>query len=187
MICPAFQSSFIYDDSEREKLFAYFEDSVPVINHYVNKSKYGIMETTSRSKRERQLRTIRMEIIFPEKADSSYLDSTLVASNNLSGLNARQIDSVNNRRSQPVNFYNVEQETYMKLFGEYLSFPEPEGEAGAKTPEGGDTESKEPDYSGMTRKERKQARREERKKRKEEQEVPDQQAGGTTGPGEAGS
>jgi len=164
MICPAFQSAFIYNDSTRERLFAYFtHDSLPAIQPYSSKDKYGIIEKTSRKKRYNQLQTVEMERIYPPK--DTYRDSLLLAMDDAPEGETMNIDSLMSSRSKLRNRYNVEQETYMRLFGQYLYFPEPpdpdeESESSETTTEEA-TEN-------MTRKERRQARKEARSQAKEE-------------------
>lgn len=166
MICPAFQSSFIYNDEQRENLFAYFnQDSLPIGNNYVAKNKYGIIEQVNRNKRSRQMRTVEMEIVFPGNPDTE--DSTLTASNEVTDLTLDQTDSLKNHFNGPVNHYNVEQQNYMKLYGEYLPKPTPELEEDEILEELETDSEKMPGFSNMTRKERRQAERVENKKRKE--------------------
>lgn len=164
MICPAFQSAFIYNDSTRNSLFAYFSpDSLPIIEPYSSKNKYGIVEKTSKKKRTAQLRIVPMERIYPPK--DTYRDSLLLAMDNVPEGETMNIDSLMSIRSKVRNRYNVEQETYMRLFGQYLYFPEPpdpdeEADPSEAAPEDA--------MENMTRKERRQARKEARAKAKEE-------------------
>ena len=159
MICPAFQSAFIYNDSTRDRLFSYFtHDSLPAIQPYSSKDKFGIIEKTSKKKRYNQLQTVAMERIYPPK--DNYRDSLLLAMDSAPDGEAMNIDSLMDVRSKVRNRYNVEQETYMRLFGEYLYFPEPPDP---------DEESESSEMTeNMTRKERRQARREARAQAKEE-------------------
>lgn len=163
MICPAFQSAFIYNDSTRNSLFAYFShDSLPIIEPYSSKNKYGIVEKTSKKKRNSQLRIVAMERIYPPK--DTYRDSLLLAMDNAPDGETMDIDSLMSIRSKVRNRYNVEQETYMRLFGQYLYFPEPPDPNEEDPAEATSEEAVE----NMTRKERRQARREARAKAKEE-------------------
>src|SRR5690606_26769219 len=84
MICPAFQSSFIYNDEKRETLFAYFgEDSLPLLQGHTNKNNFGIIEDIARRKRRDNFRTVRMERIYPEKDVEN--DSLMLALNSPDG------------------------------------------------------------------------------------------------------
>lgn len=165
MICPAFQSAFIYNDSTRERLFAYFtHDSLPAIEPYATKNKYGIIEKVSKNKRYNQLQTVEMRRIYPPK--DTYRDSLLLVLSDAPTGETMNIDSLMGARSQLRNRYNVEQETYMQLFGQYLNLPEPPDpdedlETTATSEEAEPTEN-------MTRKEKRQARRAAKAKAREE-------------------
>lgn len=103
-----------------------------------------------------------MERIYPPK--DTYRDSLLLAMDNAPDGETMDIDSLMSIRSKVRNRYNVEQETYMRLFGQYLYFPEPPDPNEEDPAEATSEEALE----NMTRKERRQARREARAKAKEE-------------------
>jgi len=70
LICPAYQSAFIYDKEALRKKFSYFnEDSTPKILT-ASKTKYLIAEPSSYQKRLRSLRTVEMKPVFPVVPDS---------------------------------------------------------------------------------------------------------------------
>lgn len=163
MICPAYQSAFIYNDSIRDRLFAYFdEDSLPAIVPFSSKNKYGIIEKVSERKRLNSLQIVRMEKIFP--GEDPTRDSLLLALGETQGENLN-VDSLVNAHLEAQYHYNVEQETYMQLFGEYLYRPPP------PEPDSENTEnSEEVPEENMTRKERRQARREAKAQEKEKRE-----------------
>src|SRR5690606_2976958 len=122
MICPAFQSAFIYNDSTRAQLFAYFDhDSLPSQTVYSSKTKYGIIEKVKRKKRVSQMRVVKMEKVFPEK-DPAY-DSLMLALNTVAVAENLDLDSLIGAEPQFQYNYNVEQENYMRLFGKYLPQP----------------------------------------------------------------
>ena len=71
MICPAYQSAFILDDSVRLSKFSLFDiDSLPK-GFLTSKDKYGnrtigIIEDLHVAQRERELKTIEMITVFPK-------------------------------------------------------------------------------------------------------------------------
>lgn len=70
VVCPAFQSAFIYDQDELRKKFSYFqEDSTPKILT-ASKTKYLIAEPVSYRKKLRSLQTVQMRDINPVLPDS---------------------------------------------------------------------------------------------------------------------
>lgn len=64
MICPAFQSSFIMDDSVRTALFSPFTDSLPK-EFAVDKSKYGIINELTYVEKSNSIKKIEMQLVFP--------------------------------------------------------------------------------------------------------------------------
>ena len=65
MICPAFQSSFILDDSVRTAIFSPFEgDSLPK-EFMVDKSKFGIINELTYAEKTNAIKSIEMQLIFP--------------------------------------------------------------------------------------------------------------------------
>ncbi len=70
MICPAYQSAFIYDKNELRKRFSYFqEDSTPKIL-MASKTKYLIAEPISYRKKLRAMQTVAMKPLNPVVPDS---------------------------------------------------------------------------------------------------------------------
>ena len=70
LICPAYQSAFIYDKDELRKKFSYFqEDSTPKILT-ASKTKYLIAEPVSYRKKLRSMQTVQMKDINPKLPDS---------------------------------------------------------------------------------------------------------------------
>ncbi|WKN43220.1 hypothetical protein [Tunicatimonas pelagia] len=81
MICPAFQSSFILDDSVRITHFSLFEGDTTAYapkEFVTDKSRYGIMSEVSYPKKYNSIKTIEMVTIFPpgepQSQDSAYVD-----------------------------------------------------------------------------------------------------------------
>jgi hypothetical protein len=70
LICPAYQSAFIYDKNELRKQFSYFqEDSTPKIL-VASKTKFLIAEPMSYRKKLRSMQTIAMKPVNPVLPDS---------------------------------------------------------------------------------------------------------------------
>lgn len=70
MICPAYQSAFIYDKEALRKKFSYFkEDSTPKVL-MASKTRYLIAEPVSYQKKIRTMQTVEMKPIFPVVPDS---------------------------------------------------------------------------------------------------------------------
>jgi hypothetical protein len=77
MICPAYQSAFIYDKNELRKKFSYFEeDSTPKLL-VASKTKYLIAEPMSYRKKLRSLQTVAMTPVNPVLPDSMTVDEDL--------------------------------------------------------------------------------------------------------------
>ena len=75
VICPAFQSTFIQDDSVRLAKFSMMgPDSLPK-TFITDKSRVGIMQHSSYSKDDNSMKIVTMEIIFPPGLPTR--DSTL--------------------------------------------------------------------------------------------------------------
>ena len=65
MICPAFQSSFIQDDSVRMAIFSPFQgDSLPK-ELAVDKGRYGIINGVTYYDKANSMKTIEMQLVFP--------------------------------------------------------------------------------------------------------------------------
>jgi hypothetical protein len=70
MICPAYQSAFVYDKNELRKRFSYFqEDSTPKML-MASKTKYLIAEPVSYRRKVRSMQTIPMRDVNPVLPDS---------------------------------------------------------------------------------------------------------------------
>src|SRR5688500_7065575 len=70
MVCPAYQSAFIYDQDALRKKFSYFqEDSTPKV-YAASKTKFLIAEPTSYRKKIRSMQTVEMKPVFVTLPDS---------------------------------------------------------------------------------------------------------------------
>jgi len=79
MICPAYQSSFILDDSVRNAHFSLFEGDTSFTpkQFLTDKDQYGIMEKMRYQKKYNTLKTVEMITVFPPGGSLSQ-DSTYV-------------------------------------------------------------------------------------------------------------
>ncbi len=82
MVCPAYQSAFIYDQEELRKKFSYFVgDSTPKV-YTASKNKYLIAEHTSYQKKVRSLQTVPMKkvmVAVPDSISGNNQDSVITA------------------------------------------------------------------------------------------------------------
>jgi len=77
VICPAYQSAYIYDKEALRKKFSYFnEDSTPKVLT-ASKTKYLIAEPTTFKKKNRSLRTVPMTRVNPVVPDSLKSDGEI--------------------------------------------------------------------------------------------------------------
>lgn len=81
MICPAFQSTFILDDSVRLAQFSLFEGDTAGFapkEFVTDKNRYGIMAEISYPKKYNTIKTVEMVTVFPPgeplSQDSAYVD-----------------------------------------------------------------------------------------------------------------
>jgi hypothetical protein len=133
MICPAYQSSFIYDKEALRQKFSYFkEDSTPKILT-ASKDKYLIAVPESYRKTYRKMQTIEMKPIYPQKPDSlkKKADDDML----LAELDSAQVDSATQKlKTEPGDSayaitktkekYNLDQDLYMWYFREMLVLPD---------------------------------------------------------------
>jgi len=70
MICPAYQSAFIYDQDALRKKFSYFEDDSTPKMLTASKNKYLIAETPSYRKKIRSMQTVAMKPVNVNLPDS---------------------------------------------------------------------------------------------------------------------
>lgn len=85
MVCPAYQSTYILDDSVRSYFFSRFEaDSLPKRFGKVDKSDKGLVKNKSKSARLRDIRTVAMKNVLPPKQEP---DTALSRERSLEELN----------------------------------------------------------------------------------------------------
>ena len=85
MVCPAYQSTYILDDSVRSYFFSRFEaDSTPKRYAKVERTPFGLVKKDKNSEKLRELRTVSMKDILPAKKEP---DSVLTRTRSLQELN----------------------------------------------------------------------------------------------------
>lgn len=92
VICPAYQSAYIYDKEELRKKFSYFkDDSTPKV-YAANKNRYLIIEPTTYKKKTRSLQTVVMKSVKPVVPDS-LKDNGMDAEMNVDSVQRNVFDS----------------------------------------------------------------------------------------------
>lgn len=141
MVCPAYQSSFIYDKEAVKQKFSYFKpDSTPKI-YTASKNKYLIAVPESYRKKYRKMQTVEMSPVYPapdslkEKeefmlAEVDLTDSAAVAQAKVEpGDSAYAITKTKEK-------YNLDQDLYMWYFREVLVLPDVRSALEKKSQEG---------------------------------------------------
>ena len=121
MICPAYQSAFIFDTTALRKKFSYFVNDTPKI-YGVSKNKFLLIEPRSTRQILASFRTIEMLPIYPVIPDSLRFQADVVL---LGDLDIR--DSTGQVPLHPGLIgkkFNVEQENYMYYFRKTLVLPD---------------------------------------------------------------
>lgn len=75
MVCPAYQSAFIYDKEELRKRFSYFQDDSTPKVLTASKNKFLIAEETSYKKKIRSIQTIPLKpvnVVLPDSLDPHF-------------------------------------------------------------------------------------------------------------------
>lgn len=132
LVCPAYQSSFIYDQEALKKKFSYFqEDSTPKILT-ASKSKYLIAVPESYRKKYRKMQTVEMKPIYPVIPDSLKVEEG--ADIILAESDIQDSATVAKRRIEPGDSayaitktkekYNLDQDLYMWYFRDMLVLPD---------------------------------------------------------------
>lgn len=128
MICPAYQSSFIYDKESLRKKFSYFkEDSTPKNLYTASKSKYLVAVPESYRKKTRSLQTVEMTPVFPVIPDSLKINKgerELLADVDVVDSTAAPASDVAYAITKTREKYNVDQDIYMWYFRDMLVLPD---------------------------------------------------------------
>ncbi|HRI80291.1 MAG TPA: hypothetical protein PLR06_12225 [Cyclobacteriaceae bacterium] len=131
LVCPAYQSSFIYDQDALKKKFSYFkEDSTPKILT-ASKNKYLIAVPESYRAKYRRMQTIEMKPVYPVIPDSlKPKDDDLM----LAESDPSDTTSIAKEDAQPGDStyaitktkekYNLDQDLYMWYFRDMLVMPD---------------------------------------------------------------
>jgi hypothetical protein len=183
VICPAFQSTYILDDSMRMAYFSPFQgDSIPRETAMVRKSKYGIIKRDPYLVKNYKLKTAPMEnVLRPPVEDTTSVETgEFVAEDFVEG------DSLlaSNEKKEPEekeekykygyrrdDKFNVEQEYYNKYFGYLFIDDSPEVDPEEELSETDSTVSKKKGLKGLFKKktpEEKAALKEQKQKAKKE-------------------
>ena len=128
MICPAYQSSFIYDKESLRKKFSYFkEDSTPKLQYTASKNKYLVAVPESYRKKTRSLQTVEMRPVYPVIPDSLKLnkgeDELMAEADVIDSTAAPRQDSAYAITKTKEKF-NVDQDIYMWYFRDMLVLPD---------------------------------------------------------------
>ena len=131
MICPAFQSAYIYDKEAIRKKFSYFkEDSTPKILT-ASKTKYLIAVPESYRKKMRSLKTVEMKPVYPVIPDSLKLEEgadLLMAERDVidSAAAGQGLDRTDSAYAitKAKEKFNVDQDNYMWYFRDQLVLPD---------------------------------------------------------------
>lgn len=71
MVCPAYQSAFIYDKDELRKKFSYFkDDTIPKLQYTASKNKYLVADHMPYRTKIRTMQTVKMKPVFVNVPDS---------------------------------------------------------------------------------------------------------------------
>ena len=135
LICPAYQSAFIYDKETLRKKFSYLkEDSTPkIFTASSSKSKYLVAVPESYRKKLRALQTVEMKAIYPEIPDSLKIEAEgdlLLAERDVTDSAATQpskgLDPEDSAYAitKAKEKFNVEQDNYMWYFRNVLVLPD---------------------------------------------------------------
>lgn len=124
MVCPAYQSSFIYDKEAVRAKFSYFqEDSTPKI-YTASKSKYLIAVPESYRKKYRKMQTVEMTPVYPVIPDSvKEQQEYMLAEADAPDSAGTVVDTVY-AITKTKERYNLDQDLYMWYFREMLVLPD---------------------------------------------------------------
>ncbi len=135
LICPAYQSAFIYDKDALKQKFSYLkEDSTPkIFTASSSKNKYLVAVPESYRKKLRALQTVEMKPIYPEIPDSLKINlegDLLLAErdvpDSVAGQPSSGLDPIDSAYAitKAKEKFNVEQDNYMWYFRNVLVLPD---------------------------------------------------------------
>jgi len=112
MVCPAYQSAYIYDKNELRKKFSYFnEDSTPKILT-ASKNKYLVADPITYKKKVRQIQTVPARPVKPVVPDSLTMDGE-VSEADLERAARSVIDSTYIEDTKPADSASATPEVYV--------------------------------------------------------------------------
>ncbi len=130
LICPAYQSSFIYDKETLRQRFSYFkEDSTPkLLTASTGKNRYLVAVPESYRKKYTKMQTVEMKPVYPVIPDSLKEDKGA----ELAGAESDASDSSSVKEPVDSTYaitktkekYNLDQDLYMWYFREILVLPD---------------------------------------------------------------
>ena len=141
-VCPAYQSTFIYDKVALQKKFSYFkEDSTPkILTASTDQNKYLVAVPESYRKKFRSMQTVDMMPVYPVRIDSAKTEMTddlsLEMGDSVAMFKADSIAAVMKAESGMVlkspdfritktkEKYNNDQDFYMWFFRKTLLLPD---------------------------------------------------------------
>jgi len=130
LICPAYQSAFIYDKESLRKKFSYLkEDSTPrILTASTSKSnRYLVAVPESYRKKFRKMQTVEMKPVYPVIPDSlkeeKGAEFSLAESDPSDSLRGEPADSVY-AITRTKEKYNLDQDLYMWYFRDILVLPD---------------------------------------------------------------
>ncbi len=131
LVCPAYQSTFIYDQETLRKKFSYFqEDSTPKILT-ASKNKYLIAVPESYRAKYRRMQTVEMKPVYPVIPDSLKPkdESIMLAEQEDSDSTASENQNIQPGDStyaitKTKEKYNLDQDLYMWYFRDMLVLPD---------------------------------------------------------------
>lgn len=141
LVCPAYQSSFIYDKEAVRQKFSYFKpDSTPKI-YTASKNKYLVAVPESYRKKYRKMQTVEMTSVYPVLSDSlkDQEDFQLAESDapdSLAAIGAKvEPGDSAYAITKTKEKYNMDQDLYMWYFREMLVLPDVRAAMEKKTEE----------------------------------------------------
>lgn len=124
MVCPAYQSSFIYDKEAVRAKFSYFhEDSTPKV-YTASKSKYLIAVPESYRKKYRKMQTVEMTPVYPVIPDSVREQQEYMLAEADDPDSAGTVVDTVYAITKTKEKYNLDQDLYMWYFREMLVLPD---------------------------------------------------------------
>ena len=161
--CPAYQSKFILDEDVFKEQFSLFEaDSTPKQKlGKVKKSKFGIIVEKTHKKKLNEMKTIAMETVYPQTADSLLIAWVTPDSLSTDSLGVGRV-----YHSPYLTLFNNDQALYDAMYGHLLQAPRSSMQ---EVQEDLKVESQDPEIAPEEQKKKKKFRLFKKKNKKEEE------------------